>query len=352
MGKPPMKKYIKGLNLIALLALGQAAAAKQPNESKVTLIDGSWNPGEAGPVTTQANPLNRPFGGDFDSQGRMWIVELEGGRVHRLANGVRKQVGGDGSKSYRGDGGSLGQATFNGMHNLAIAPDDSVYIADSWNHCIRRIDGSGRIKTFAGTGKAGFGGDGGPAAKAKFNYIMCITLNPSGEKLHVADLKNRRIREIDLKSDRVRTIAGNGQRGVPKDGAKATEAPLVDPRAVCSDKAGNVYVLERGGHALRVVRPDGRIYTVAGNGEKGNSDGRGSAARFNGPKHICADPAGNIYVADDVNHLIRKYEPKTGEVSTVLGRGKVKLSKPHGVTWDKGKLYIVDSSNHRILRVE
>jgi sugar lactone lactonase YvrE len=181
---------------------------------------------------------------------------------------------------------------------------------------------------------------------------MCITLNPSGEKLHVADLKNRRIREIDLKSDKVRTIAGNGQRGVPKDGAKATEAPLVDPRAVCSDTAGNVYVLERGGHALRVVRPDGRIYTVAGNGEKGNSDGMGSAARFNGPKHICADPAGNIYVADDVNHLIRKYEPKTGEVSTVLGRGKVKLSKPHGVTWDKGKLYIVDSSNHRILRVE
>ena len=259
MGKPLFKFLKKGHSLIAVLAIGYAAAAKQPDEPMVTLIDGSWNPGEGGPVTTQPNPLNRPFGVDFDSKGRMWIVELEGGRVHRLANGVRKQVGGDGSKSYRGDGGPLGQATFNGMHNLAIASDDSVYIADSWNHCIRRIDASGRIKTFAGTGKAGFGGDGGPAAKAKFNYIMCITLNPSGEKLHVADLKNRRIREIDLKSDKVRTIAGNGQRGVPKDGAKATEAPLVDPRAVCSDTEGNVYVLERGGHALRVVRPNGRI---------------------------------------------------------------------------------------------
>ena len=289
-----MKKYIQGLSLFALFALGQAAMAKQPNESKVTLIDGSWNPGEGGSVTTQPHPLNRPFGVDFDSKGRMWIVELEGGRVHRSANGVRKQVGGDGSKSYRGDGGSLGQATFNGMHNLAIAPDDSVYIADSWNHCIRRIDAKGHITTYAGSGKAGFSGDDGTAAKAQFNYIMCITLNPSGEKLHVADLKNRRIREIDLKSDKVLTIAGNGQRGIPKDGAKATEAPLVDPRAVCSDTAGNVYVLERGGHALRVVRPDGRIYTVAGNGEKGNSDGMGSAARFNGPKHICADPSGNI----------------------------------------------------------
>ncbi len=263
-----MKKYIQGLSLFALFALGQAAMAKQPNESKVTLIDGSWNPGEGGSVTTQPHPLNRPFGVDFDSKGRMWIVELEGGRVHRSANGVRKQVGGDGSKSYRGDGGSLGQATFNGMHNLAIAPDDSVYIADSWNHCIRRIDAKGHIITYAGSGKAGFSGDDGTAAKAQFNYIMCITLNPSGEKLHVADLKNRRIREIDLKSDKVLTIAGNGQRGIPKDGAKATEAPLVDPRAVCSDTAGNVYVLERGGHALRVVRPDGRIYTVAGNGKK------------------------------------------------------------------------------------
>mgnify|MGYP000078829725 FL=1 len=105
-----MKKYIQGLSLVALLVLGQAAMAKQPNESKVTLIDGSWSPGEGGPVTTQPHPLNRPFGVDFDSKGRMWIVELEGGRVHRLANGVRKQVGGDGSKSYRGDGGSLGQA--------------------------------------------------------------------------------------------------------------------------------------------------------------------------------------------------------------------------------------------------
>jgi len=263
-----MKKYIQGLSLVALFALGQAAMAKQPNESKVTLIDGSWNPGEGGSMTTQPHPLNRPFGVDFDSKGRMWIVELEGGRVHRSANGVRKQVGGDGSKSYRGDGGSLGQATFNGMHNLAIAPDDSVYIADSWNHCIRRIDAKGHITTYAGSGKAGFSGDDGTAAKAQFNYIMCITLNPSGEKLHVADLKNRRIREIDLKSDKVLTIAGNGQRGIPKDGAKATEAPLVDPRAVCSDTAGNVYVLERGGHALRVVRPDGRIYTVAGNGKK------------------------------------------------------------------------------------
>ncbi|HCV99232.1 MAG TPA: hypothetical protein DGJ56_08050 [Verrucomicrobiales bacterium] len=134
-------------------------------EPKVTRIDGSWNPCEGGAVTTRPNPLHRPVGVDFDSQGRMWIVELEGGRVHRLANGVRAHVSGVGSKSYRGDGGPLGQATFNGMHNLAIGPDDSVYIADSWNHCIRKINADGRITTIAGTGKPRFSGDSGQAAK-------------------------------------------------------------------------------------------------------------------------------------------------------------------------------------------
>ena len=104
----------------------------------------------------------------------------------------------------------------------------------------------------------GFSGDGGQASKAEFNYIMCITLNPKGDKLHIADLKNRRIREMDLNSGIVKTIAGNGNRGIPKNGTMATESPLVDPRAVCSDEAGNVYVLKRGGHAQRVIRPDGK----------------------------------------------------------------------------------------------
>ena len=150
-----------------LLAAFAVSASAEP---KLTLIDGSWNPGEGGPVTTKLNPLHRPFGVDFDSKGRMWIVELQGRRVRRVANSVRSHVAGGCSKSYKGDGGPLGQAT------------------------------------------------------------------------------------------------------------------------------------------------------------------------FNGPKHVCADPSGNVFIADDVSHLIRKYYPKTGAVTTVLGRGKIKLKQPHGVTWEKGKL--------------
>ena len=130
---------------------------------------------------------------------------------------------------------------------------------------------------------------------------------------------------------------------------------MVDPRAVASDGAGNLYILERSGNALRVVRPDGAIYTVAGTGRKGFRDGGALQARFGSPKHICCDPGGNVYIADDVNKAIRKYDPKTGRVSTVLGRGfgdpKITLERPHGVRWHDGRLHVVDTGHNRILRI-
>ena len=262
-------------------------------------------------------------------------------------------IAGDGTKGYEGDGGPARKATFNGMHNMAVTPSGVIYISDSWNYCVRRIDDwSGPISTVVGTGKRGFGGDNGPLKKAKFSYIMCITMNDSNDKIYIADIQNRRIRVADMVANRVSTIAGNGKKGVPQDGEKAEEAPLFDPRAVAPDSKGNVYVLERGGHALRVVRPDGLIYTVAGTGKKGKKDGPGKLAELGAPKHICVDDEDNVYIADEANDLIRKYDASTGTVSTVLGHGKVKLDYPHGVTWEKGKLYVVDTGHNRILRLD
>ena len=339
---------MKQLVYLLMTTLGVLAA-----EPKVTLIYGSWNPGECGPVTTRPNPLKQPFGVDFDAQGNMFIVELAGGRVHKLTpENIFTTIAGDGSKSYKGDGGPAKAATFNGMHNVAVTPAGDVYISDSWNFCVRKIDTRGMASTVVGTGKRGFGGDGGPLRKAEFTFTMCITMNAAYDQIYIADIQNRRIRVADLKSAKVSTIAGNGKRGVPADGTQATEAPLVDPRAVAPDSKGNVYVLERGGHALRVVRPNGKIYTVAGTGKRGKQDGPGKQATLGAPKHICVDDADNVYIADEANDLIRKYDPKTGEVSTVLGDGKVKLDYPHGVTWEKGNLYVVDTGHNRILRIE
>jgi sugar lactone lactonase YvrE len=302
--------------------------------------------------------LKNPFGVDFDSNGNMYVVELGGGRVHRIdADGTLSRIAGDGSKSYTGDGGPAIDATFNGMHNGAITSDDQLLIADSWNHCVRKIDlATGTIDTIIGTGQAGFSGDGGQARDASFNFVMCISLNRNKDTLHIIDLKNRRVRSVDLKSGLVSTVAGNGDKGVPKNGSKATQCPLVDPRAVASDVDGNLYVLERGGHALRVVRTDGTIQTVAGSGEKGYRDGPALEATFGSPKHVCSDDKGRVYIADDLNGAIRRYDPETSHVETILGRGtgdaKIRLLHPHGVCFhDDGKLYVIDSGNHRILRV-
>jgi DNA-binding beta-propeller fold protein YncE len=282
--------------------------------------------------------------------------------------GVLTVVAGTGEKGDAGDGGPAKKATFNGMHNLAVAPSGDIYLADTWNNRVRKIEANtGVISAFAGTGEKGFGGDGGPAAKAQFGGVYCVALDPKGEQLYVADLDNRRIRAIDLKTNVVRTVAGNGKKGVPSDGAVAAEAPLFDPRAVAADAAGNVYVLERSGHALRVVSRDGKIRTVVGTGKAGAGGDGGEAikASLNGPKHLCVDAEGNVIIADAENHLIRKYLLKEGKIVRVAGTGKrgsagvggdplrAELSRPHGVfAHPSGAIYIVDSDNHRILKIE
>lgn len=350
---------MRSLRLSALAVvtlLSSAVVADEPQ--RVSVVVGHLLPEEGGVKPAEPGPLRSPFGVDFDAAGNMFIVELEGGRAHRLgADGEFTTIAGDGTKGYRGDGGPARKAVFNGMHNVAVTPEGEVYIADSWNNCVRRIDPkSGVITTFAGTGRAGFSGDGGPAKEATFDYVMCVTLDPSNERLHLADLRNRRIRVIDLETGTLRTVAGNGKRGVPKDGAVATESPLVDPRAVAADSKGRVYILERSGHALRVVTPDGKIRTVAGTGKPGDRDGSGREAGFRSPKHLCIDSEDNVLIADDGNALIRKYDPRSETVTTVLGRGQgkpaVTLKRPHGVCFENGVLYVVDSGHDRILKIE
>jgi streptogramin lyase len=157
-------------------------------------------------------------------------------------------------------------------------------------------------------------------------------------------------------------------KGVPADGARAIAAPLVDPRAVIADRRGRVYILERSGHALRVVEQDGSIKTVVGeSGRSGNTgdDGPARVATLNGPKHLCEDRDGSILIADTENHVVRRYDPRDGRITRVAGTGRqgsqgvgglplaVELHQPHGVfVHPNGDLFISDSGNHRVLKVE
>lgn len=333
------------------------AVAAQPVVTKVEFIGGQLLTYEGGTATPQQFVFQRPFGIDFDSSGTMYVVELEGGRVHRQQpDGSFQVVSGDGSRSYTGDGGEFAQATYNGMHNLAIDSHDRAFIADTFNHCLRLVDlKKGTIDTFSGSGEPGFAGDGEPARKARFDYLMSVSLSPQEDALYIADLKNHRIRKIDLKSGLTTTVAGNGKAGVPRDGSLATDSPLVDPRAVAMDSRGNLYILERNGHALRCVTPDGHIRTVAGNGRKGFQDGPALQAQLASPKHLCIDAHDRVIIADDANAAIRCYDPATETVSTLLGRGfgdpRIKLNQPHGVTIEKGQLYVCDTSNNRLFRL-
>jgi DNA-binding beta-propeller fold protein YncE len=353
------------LNAFALITL--ACAASSARADKVVLVAGGGDKGDGAPATEAR--LHNPFGVDFDKSGAMFIAELEGGHVHRIdARGIFSTVAGTGEeKGDAGDSGPAKKATFNGMHSLAVAPSGDVYIADTWNNRVRRIDPkSGTITAFAGTGRKAYAGDGGPAVKADCGGIYCVAFSPDAKTLYLADLDNRRIRAVDMSSGMIRLIAGNGERGIPGDGAVAREAPLVDPRAVAVDGNGNVYVLERSGHALRVVDRTGTIRTVVGTGNAGpaGDDEPALKATLRGPKHLCLDHAGNVIIADTDNHVIRKYVPKEGRLVRVAGTGKmgsaglggapekVELNQPHGVLVDAaGTLFIVDSHNDRVLKI-
>jgi DNA-binding beta-propeller fold protein YncE len=322
--------------------------------AEVEVVIGPESPVEDKTGKVPPGKLHNPFGVDFEADGSMIIVEYKPtNRILRLKPSGELAVIGGGKSGYEGDGGPAIKAAFRDLHNVAIDNDGHMYFSDHINHTVRKLDAkTGIISSFAGTGKPAFAGDGQTVDEARFNQAYCVSFDKAKENLYVTDLKNRRIRKINMASGVIITVAGNGERGIPKDGTKATEAPLFEPRAAALDDNGNLYIVARGGHALRVVKTDGTIHTLAGNGKKGTTDGKGAKVRFNGPKHVACDPAGNVYIADDVNDLIRKYDPKTGKVSTVLGNGGVKLNRPHGVTVYSGWLYVADSYNHRILRLK
>ncbi len=353
-------------NLFFALGLVMLPAASA-RADKLVLIAGGGNGVENVPAL-QAKLVD-PFAVDFDKAGNMYLCELQGCRVLQVdPQGVLTILGGTGKKGDSGDGGPARQAAFNSPHSLAVGPDQMLYVADTLNHRVRKIDPKeGIVTAFAGKGK-GYAGDDGPAVEAKFSGVYCIAFDPQGTKLLVTDLDNRRIRVIDMKSGTVHLVAGNGKRGVPADGAEAAKAPLVDPRAACFDHQGNIYILERSGHALRAVDPQGKIRTVIGTSGKAGNSGDGGDARMatmNGPKHLCVDPDDNVIIADTANHVIRRYSPKENKIVRIAGSGNkgdggvggdplsVALDEPHGVyVSPAGVLYIADSMNHRVLRLE
>lgn len=357
---------IKSIFLVTLLAFVQAA-----NADSISLVAGGAGEGEAhlnGPFSVYFDKHGTLFGVEFTKANRVFKINPSSGKPVYIAGVFSKTFSKEGDLAAT-DGSDPAKAHFNGMHDLAITRNGDIYLADTFNSRVRKLDGkTGLVSTVAGTGIAGFSGDGGPANKAQVSEVHSCSLNKDETRLYITDLKNRRIRMIDLISGIISTVAGNGARGVPLDGAIAVESPLEGPRAVTVDDDENIYIVSREGSALRVVGRDGKIQTVVNtSGKKGYSgDGNNALkAKLNKPKHACVDREGNVIIADTENHVIRKYVPKEGKIYLVAGVPEVKgdklesspteteLDRPHGVRVDReGNVYIADSSNDRILVVK
>jgi DNA-binding beta-propeller fold protein YncE len=315
-------------------------------------------------------------------------------------------VAGTGAQGYSGDGSSALDARLNNPFDLAFAPDGSMVFADTFNHCIRRIDAvSGTISTICGTGGRGFAGDGGPATRAQLNEPYGVVVDRSGRiffadrknqrvrvintngiittlagsglgqtsgdggpadtaglvepnglalspdqaKLYIADVAGHRVRVVDLATGTIQTFAGTGEARHDGDGGPATSAAVFGARAVAFAPDDSLYVMERQGSCIRRIR-EGVIEAVAGTGARGYAGDGGDArlAVFDAPKEMAVDPAGNIYVVDTENHAIRRIDAKSWIVTTIASG----LARPHGaLVAPDGSVLVGDSEHHQIRRL-
>jgi hypothetical protein len=242
----------------------------------------------------------------------------------------------------------------------------NLYFAETGNHVIRKLDLTGNITTIAGTGTQGFFGDTGPATSAELDSPQGLALD-NKNNLYIADTHNHRIRKLNLTSGIITTIAGTTP-GFSGDNALATAAQLDLPTALALDAAGNLYLADTGNHRIRkIVATTGIITAIAGTGTQGFSGDTGPAisATIDSPTGLALDAANNLYLADTHNHRIRKITATTGIITTIAGTGasgfsgdttaaaNSTLALPHGLTIDtQGNLYLADTQNHRIRRIE
>ncbi len=340
--------------------------------------------------------LNEPKGMTIDSQGNIYIADSENCLV-RLVNskGVISAIAGSASEKKDekedaydlkfqlelaeiprregldagliGDEKAATSAKLKFPSGVAQDKEGNIYIADTYNHRVRKVDfKSGIITTIAGNGKDGFSGDGGPATEASLSEPSGILLDQESN-IYVSDLRNNRIRKIDKAKGIIMTVAGNGEISFEGDNGPAIQASLANPSSMAMNKEGNIYIADTFNDRIRLLDvKTGLISTAAGdNGRYKIGQQETSEKYLSRPYLIALDSAENIYVTDSDNHLIRKIDSQTGEITNIAGNGEIgcspdgapaneaSLNYPSGIAIDsKDNLYIADTFNHRIRKVQ
>ena len=279
--------------------------------------------GDGGPAIEAQ--LNTPTGIARGPDAGVYICDTGNHRIRVVSrDGKINTIAGTGVAGWTGDGGPAISATLNEPYEVRFDAAGNIYWVERLSHCVRRCDGKTRIiSTVAGTGSAGFSGDGGRAARAQLNEPHSIQFDRQGD-LYICDVKNNRVRKADMRTGIISTFAGTGEKQPAIDGALFAQAPLHGPRALDFDSAGNLWLALREGNAVfRLDLSSGRIYRVAGTGKKG-FEGNGGPARdatLSGPKGLAVGPGGNVYLADTESHSIRMIDVGRGMISLVAGTG-------------------------------
>lgn len=364
-------RWVMAVPVVILVAAGFAALVFSAARTggPLTMIATAAGTGRAtfsadGQAATRTD-LIHPSAVVVDSNGAVYFID--GNRVRMItARGTVKSVAGNGDSGPGGDGGQATSAQLNSPQALAIDADGDVFIADTGNNRVRKVDATGKIFTVAGTGDAGYAGDRGPAVQAQLNSPAGLALGFGG-RLFIADTRNNVVRQV-ADDGTITTEAGTGAAAYASDGVPAIATPLNVPTALAFDSEGNLYIDDVGNNRVRKVDLSGVITTVAGSGVAGSSgDGHPAAsAELNLASEgqaLAVDSEGNLYIADAGNQRIRKVDLQ-GNISSVAGTGakgysgdkgppsEATFNLPLSVAVDaEGILFIADTDNNVIREI-
>jgi sugar lactone lactonase YvrE len=354
---------MRPFSVFAVAALVTAAISS-------ALAEDNAKPSAAGASARAEARLIYPNGLALDRDGGLLVSDIGSHVVFRCdGEGRLTVVAGVGKPGYSGDGGPATEARLNAPFEVLALPEDGgILVADTYNHRIRRIDREGRITTIAGNGKSAYAGDGGPAVEASLQLPQGIALDREGN-LFIADTFNHVVRRVDL-SGAITTFAGS-EGGLAGDGGPATKAQLNLPMAVAVDGDGNVYISDAGNSRIRRVNRDGMIETVtgtgggsgiAGSGYTGD-DGPAGRAKIFSAADIEIGPSGSWYIADSGNNRIRVV--RENAISTIAGSGEPDFFGDGGAALDAalkapqkiavhadGTIDVADRANGRVRRID
>jgi len=348
---------------VVLVAAGCGGGDGTSKVGVISTVVGGGEGGDGGAATSAL--LANPTDVACDSHKNLYVVDQGFSDVRKVDDqGTITTFAGTsgGSSLFSGDGGPATAAALNGPLSIALDSTGNLYIADTGNNRIRRVDRKGIITTVAGTGEAGFSGDGGPATAAKLDGPDSVAFDEAGN-LYIDDNHTNRIRRVD-RSGIITTVAGTGEPGFSGDGGPATAATFSEVEDISFDANGDLLIADTSNNRIRRVDQEGIVMTVAGTGKTGHAGdgGPATAATFYDPVSVVADADGNLYVSDHHNDRIRRID-HSGTITAFAGTGvrgfsgdgdpatSARLNQPWALTVCDGTLYITDSFNHRVQTV-